>query len=312
MRFRSLFAAFCLSTAALVPFLGCGKATPVAPAGTTIQLTISPSIISAHQTASVQALVRRENGTPVNPGTIVLFASTLGTITPSAATDSQGIAVGTLKGDGRLGTAKVTATSGPVTTDAVEVQIGVVAATVTLSATPSSVSESGGKVNLLALVRDANGQPLADALVNFRSDLGTLASGGAFLHTSADGQAKDTLTVSAADVATLSGDSFSVHVQASGSGAVVTDDQTIAIERKPRASFDVTLNPGALSAVFKDTSTGNPTKWSWDFGDGTPLSTQQNPVHVYGHTGTFVVTLTVSNANGDSSQASAVVQFGTT
>jgi hypothetical protein len=286
--------------------LSCGKATPVAPVGTTIQLTVSPNVITASQTAQVQALVRRENGTPVNPGTIVLFSSTLGTITSSAETNSQGIARGELKSDGRLGTAKVTATSGPVTTEPIDVQIGITAGTATLSATPSSVSESGGKITLLALVRDSGGQPLAGALVNFQSAVGTLASGGGFVATTSAGQAKDTLTLTGSDISTLAGDNFTVTVQASGAGAVVSDDATIGIQRKPRASFQSTIS--GLSAVFKDTSTGNPTSWLWDFGDNSAKSTSQNPAHLYGRAGNYIVTLKVSNSLGES-EASDIVHI---
>ena len=34
--------------------------------------------------------------------------------------------------------------------------------------------------------------------------------------------------------------------------------------------------------------------WVWDFGDGSPVSYEQNPVHVYEETGVYTVTLTVT------------------
>ncbi|QYZ79392.1 PKD domain-containing protein [Methanofollis formosanus] len=46
---------------------------------------------------------------------------------------------------------------------------------------------------------------------------------------------------------------------------------------------------------FLDLSTGNPTGWEWDFGDDGN-SSLQNPVHTYLETGTYNVTLTVSNS----------------
>ncbi|HIH74747.1 MAG TPA: PKD domain-containing protein, partial [Methanosarcina sp.] len=48
---------------------------------------------------------------------------------------------------------------------------------------------------------------------------------------------------------------------------------------------------------FYDNSTGSPTSWFWDFGDGN-TSTQKNPTHAYGKIGGYTVNLTVKNANG--------------
>ena len=45
---------------------------------------------------------------------------------------------------------------------------------------------------------------------------------------------------------------------------------------------------------FIDLSTGLPTNWLWDFGDGTTDS-NQNPVHIYQDTGSYNVSLIVSN-----------------
>ena len=216
MRLRPLPLVLSLLVLPAAIVAGCGKATPVAPVGTTIQLTVSPTLITTTGSAQATAVVRRENGSPVNPGTIVRFTATLGTITETSATDAQGVARATLTSDGRIGTAKVVASSGPVTTDAIEVQIGLQAGTVSLSATPSTVKETGGQIKLIALLRDASGQPLAGALTNFPTQIGTLASGGAFVTSSSGGQAQDTLNLSSADVSTLSGDTFTVKVSVSG------------------------------------------------------------------------------------------------
>jgi PKD repeat protein len=48
---------------------------------------------------------------------------------------------------------------------------------------------------------------------------------------------------------------------------------------------------------FVDNSTGSPTSWLWDFGDGN-TSTEQNPTHVYDVGGGYTVNLTVKNAVG--------------
>lgn len=49
--------------------------------------------------------------------------------------------------------------------------------------------------------------------------------------------------------------------------------------------------------AFHDDSTGKPTRWKWDFGDGQ-TSAEQHPVHAYATPGKFVVTLEVEGAAG--------------
>jgi PKD repeat protein len=49
-----------------------------------------------------------------------------------------------------------------------------------------------------------------------------------------------------------------------------------------------------FSVQFLDQSTGSPTIWRWDFGDGT-TSTEQNPTHVYTRTGVYTVFLITAN-----------------
>lgn len=71
----------------------------------------------------------------------------------------------------------------------------------------------------------------------------------------------------------------------------------------PTAAFtaDYTSGTAPLTVTFTDSSTGNPTSWLWDFGDGT-TSTDQNPVHTYTISGSYTVTLTVSNTAGSDSE----------
>lgn len=51
---------------------------------------------------------------------------------------------------------------------------------------------------------------------------------------------------------------------------------------------------GTMLVNFSDQSSGVPTSWQWNFGDGAS-STQQNPGHNYLNPGTYTVTLTASN-----------------
>lgn len=80
-----------------------------------------------------------------------------------------------------------------------------------------------------------------------------------------------------------------------------TDNQSLSSDdtEVPTADFtsNVTEGYSPLTVQFTDMSTGSPTSWSWDFGDGT-TSTVQNPTHTYNEAGNYTVTLTVENSAG--------------
>ena len=59
------------------------------------------------------------------------------------------------------------------------------------------------------------------------------------------------------------------------------------------ASFTASTNAPIPREIvtFTDTSTGSPTAWAWDFGDGE-TSSEQHPEHAYAAPGVYPVTLT--------------------
>ncbi|MFA5414288.1 MAG: PKD domain-containing protein [Methanoregula sp.] len=71
----------------------------------------------------------------------------------------------------------------------------------------------------------------------------------------------------------------------------------------PVAAFSANATAGTapLAVQFTDASTGTPTAWSWDFGDGS-TSAAQSPVHTYMSGGTFTVNLTATNSDGSTSE----------
>ncbi len=62
-------------------------------------------------------------------------------------------------------------------------------------------------------------------------------------------------------------------------------------------SADPTDGSAPLEVQFSDMSTGGPTSWNWDFGDGTS-DTSQNPSHTYSDAGTYTVRLTATTRTG--------------
>ncbi|MBT2533489.1 PKD domain-containing protein [Arthrobacter sp. ISL-48] len=75
----------------------------------------------------------------------------------------------------------------------------------------------------------------------------------------------------------------------------------------PVASFTATPTSGTapLNVSFIDTSTGRPTSWAWNFGDGG-TSSIQSPSHSYSAAGTYTVTLTATNSAGSNSATATI------
>ena len=81
----------------------------------------------------------------------------------------------------------------------------------------------------------------------------------------------------------------------------------IALPQLPSSNFcpNITCGNIPLTVQFNDTSTGAPTSWNWDFGDGC-ASTGQNPAHTYFSAGIYNVNLVVGNADGTASNTATI------
>lgn len=86
-------------------------------------------------------------------------------------------------------------------------------------------------------------------------------------------------------------------------GEESSDNISVVLGAEPGAAFTAnqTNVETGTNINFTDQSTGNPTSWNWDFGDGS-TSTEQNPVYAYTNAGTYTVSLTVSNEFGSNTQ----------
>ena len=99
---------------------------------------------------------------------------------------------------------------------------------------------------------------------------------------------------------------YTVSLTATNAGGSSTETRTNYITvttPPPVAAFtaNVTTGPAPLAVQFTDISTGSPTSWLWNFGDGA-TSTAQNPIHTYTAPGTYTVSLTATNAGGSSTE----------
>lgn len=246
--------------------VGCDSGSvPVAPASTTITLSVNPLSIPPDGSATVQAIMRHD-GAPVRSGTEVQFQTTLGQIDALASTDGNGVAQVTLRAAGRVGMATVTASSGANTSN----QVMVAFAVSTLEASFNPVKDG----LTVAFDNTSTGNPTGHAW-----DFG-------------DGNQsseKDPVHTYSAP------DDYLVRLTISDATSQVSTSRVVEVRNEPIADF--TFSAQGLRVLFADRSSGDPTSWAWDFGDGM-TSEEQNPSHTYSGSGSYRVVLTATNAEG--------------
>ncbi len=98
--------------------------------------------------------------------------------------------------------------------------------------------------------------------------------------------------------------SYNVTLRASRGSGSDTMNQAINVLPDSVLAAGFAYSPGTpvlgRPVSFSDTSTGGPTSWEWDFGDGV-TSTLQNPGHTYAAAGAHSVTLTAKSGSNSSS-----------
>jgi PKD repeat protein len=174
----------------------------------------------------------------------------------------------------------------------VEGDSGTVAAIFTVSL----LSSSGGQVTVD--YDTANGS--ASAGSDYQSASGQLTFSGSDTTETVQVSVNGDQTVESDETffVQLSNPSNATLLRQSGVGTILNDDAAA-----PVADFTVTPTDGAapLTVAFSDLSSGGPTAWSWNFGDGG-TSNGQNPTHTYAEPGLYTVSLTVGNAVGSDTE----------
>ena len=94
------------------------------------------------------------------------------------------------------------------------------------------------------------------------------------------------------------------------SSNTVTLPIVLDVIQLPESDFTYTNNGNSVTFSFLGS---NAYTFSWDFGDGSPVSSEPNPTHTYAVNGNYTVTLTVTNPCGTSSNSyNVLVQFSPT
>ncbi len=160
--------------------------------------------------------------------------------------------------------------------------------TVTSGRTPTGTIATGTSVAFTSTGSDPDGDPLT-----YTWDFGDATPGSTVqnpTHTYATaGSFTATVTVSDGKGGTASAPLTIVVTQPNRA-------PTVTVARTPAGDV-TTADSVAFTATGADAD-NDPLTYSWDFGDGTPASSQQNPSHTYTTAGTYAAKVTVSDGRG--------------
>jgi PKD repeat protein len=310
---RRVCAAFRLRFFALLALLftigvsvGCDKIALTAPTNTTITLFANAQTVPLNGETEVTASVIEPAGTPVQNGTLVTFAANIGNLDPREARTHDGKATVRFLAGQISGTARISAFSGPARATDIEVLVGGTAANrIVLNAAPPSVPSSGGTVEILATVLDAQGNRMSNIPVSFSTSAGALEH--TTVTTDGIGEARTRLTTTReATVTATAGaapaQTVTIRVNAAPTISLAVSTQTPTAGQV--VQFTVSTSIGQNGAVVRDVTI--------NFGDGERLSLgalsgSATVSHVYDEDGTYTVTATAIDAEGERTSVSNVV-----
>jgi PKD repeat protein len=244
----------------------------------TIELTPAASTIAAGETQPYTVTARDAYANPWDVAALSAY-----TITPGAG----GAWMGNVYNAEFAGTWTVTATYLSLNdTAALTVTHAPTATSAALSPNPHTVGAGGQVIYTLIATDTYNNSWDATASGTYTI---TLAAGGSWLANVYTSQYTGTWTVTG-----------------TVPNAVAT--AVLTVTELPAASFTRVPTGSVCAAAtvwFTDTSGGGPTAWLWDFGDGV-ITDVQHTTHAYAATGSFTVTLTVTNPYGSDSVTDTV------
>ena len=206
----------------------------------TLVMNANPSTIPVLSTSLISILGRNSDGTAVAEDQRIRLTADLGDLKCGNApcsevlTDENGEAEVTFVAGDRGGTGFVRAILGSSDEASVEINIRDAVASIFLSADVQSIQrvETGTNVNLLALLQNAQGEPVSGSSVLFESERGTLSDNRVV--SNAQGESTSILTVTADDVRSIEENgTFEVKATVTSEGVTRVDTLDITVLGAP-------------------------------------------------------------------------------
>lgn len=298
---------FTILLAAVSAVAACDRVPLTSPTGSTITLTADRNVLPLNGQTTLHAIVIEAGGTPVHNGTVVTFAPTLGSVQPVEAETINGVATAIFNAGSISGKSSINAFSGGTkTAAATDITIGAAAAkTIALSASPSSVSQSGGTVTVAALVMDESGNPLPGVNVTFSADVGQLSPTVAL--SDENGVARTQLATTQTSKVTAT-------------AGTATKDVTVTVSSAPPVTITAPDTgtqgvPVAITVSTAATGSTSPRQVATlivDYGDGTS-ETRSNVTgsvgfsHTYNSARGFTISATATDVAGNTGVASKAI-----
>lgn len=293
--------------------LACDKATPVAPEGTVLLISANPAQIGLNGTSTITVIGRKPDGNPLNPGTEIRLTTDRGTIDPPIALINNGEATATLRGDGRAGTAKVTAATGSgmvmVTADILIGETDETKPRLTVTVNPNNIPV-GGTATVTIIARNADGSAAGGGgQVILTTTLGSLSPSRPTVRN--DGTTTSTLTAGeqagTAEVAAILGASD----RATASVTIRDAATDIAIQANPGSVTRTAASTTITLTAFVTNSQGQPLQGAAVTFESDRGLLENTDIEFTGTTGQATKTLTVRSENLSAGDQSFEVRAST-
>jgi len=277
----------------------CKKVPFFAAEGATLVLSSDKNYVKTGEEARIVIMGFSATGEPLHDHTSVVIFASMGSITPSEIELMSGKALVVFKSD-RSGISQITARSGNIVSEALEIKVGNAALeSLSISSNPSEFPYGGGTSKISVFAFDENGNLLSDIPIVLSSTSGYFKKGG-IIYTNENGVAEDYLTIT---------DSATVKAVSGGKEATV-EIKVKEEEKNEKPTADFSYSPQSpymgediyFNGTLSKDGDGYIVSYEWDFGDGS-TGRGERITHQYDWPGsetskTFNVILTVRDDKG--------------